>query len=157
MRVILFLFVFSMFSCLNSPSTIHASSVEIEKSAILECLNNETEAAFSRDYKKWKEFWVQSTFVTKTYIDNRDSSFVEMLGWNEIDKFVKTYIEEHPVPEPVTELLSNIDVRLYESGAWVSYSQLNINNEMKRETRLMEKVDGKWRIAGMHTTIYAAK
>lgn len=128
--------------------------VEKEKAAILETLNSETKAAFQRDYEGWKEKWVHDPTITKTYLNFADSSFSESLGWDEINSFVRTFIEEHPEPEAVPAPVDDIDVRLYEHGAWVSYEQQDSLRGLKRETRLMEKVNGQWRIAGMHTTIY---
>ncbi|MEM1120744.1 MAG: nuclear transport factor 2 family protein, partial [Bacteroidota bacterium] len=78
----------------------------------------------------------------------------ETLGWKEIDDFVKTYIESHPEPDPIPELVNDIQVRLFGDAAWVSYEQNDAGRGRKRETRLMEKVGGEWKIAGMHTTIY---
>lgn len=130
---------------------------EKEEKAILETLNNETKAAFQRDYESWKEKWVHDPAITKTYINFTDSSFSESVGWDKINNFVKTFIEEHPEPEPVPTLVNDIDIRLYENGAWVSYEQQDSLRGLKRETRLMEKVNGQWRIAGMHTTIYGLK
>lgn len=127
---------------------------EAEKKAILETLNNETKAAFERDYDAWKQKWVHDPNITKTYIDFPENSFSESVGWNEISQFVKTFIEEHPEPEPIPELLDKIDVRLYGNGAWVTYEQQDSLRGRKRETRLMEKVNGEWKIAGMQTTIY---
>jgi hypothetical protein len=126
---------------------------EIEKVAILETLHSETEAAFQRDYDKWKEKWVHDPKINKTYINLVDSSFSESVGWDEISNFVKKYIEEHPKPEPVPKLVDEIYVRLYDNGAWVSFEQQDSIRGLKRETRLMEKVNGQWKIAGMHTTI----
>ncbi len=131
--------------------------IEQEKKAILETLNDETKAAFQRDYEAWKENWVHDPDITKTYIDFVDSTFSESVGWNEISQFVKTFIEEHPEPEPVPKLLDKIDIRLYENGAWVIYEQQDSLRGLKRETRLMEKVNGEWKIAGMQTTIYGFK
>lgn len=45
-------------------------------------------------------------------------------------------------------VLLNVD------GAWVTYEQQDSLRGLKRETRLMEKVNGEWKIAGMQTTIY---
>ena len=129
-------------------------SVEQEKKAILETLNNETKAAFQRDYEAWQEKWVHDPDITKIYLDFPDSTFSESVGWKEISQFVKTFIEEHPEPEPIPELLNEIDVRLYANGAWVTYEQNDSLRGRKRETRLMEKVNGAWKIAGMQTTIY---
>lgn len=128
-----------------------------EKKAILETLNSETKAAFDRDYETWKEKWVHDKNITKTYIDFADSTFSESVGWDEISRFVKTFIEEHPEPEPVPKLLEKINVRLYGNGAWVTYEQQDSLRGLKRETRLMEKVNGEWKIAGMQTTIYGFK
>ena len=127
---------------------------EQEKAAILEVINGETKAAFNRDYETWKDNWVQQAYVTKTYMDFRDNSMTETLGWEEINEFVETYIREHPEPAPLPTLVADIDVRLYGTGAWVSYEQNDAERGLKRETRLMEKVNGQWKIAGMHTTIY---
>jgi len=130
------------------------TAISFEKKAILETLNNETKAAFQRDYDAWKEKWVHDSNITKTYIDFPENTFSESIGWTEISQFVKTFMEEHPEPEPVPELLNTIDVRLYGTGAWVTYEQKDALRGLKRETRLMEKVDGEWKIAGMQTTIY---
>lgn len=127
---------------------------EAEKKDILAVINNETKAAFNRDYEGWKDKWIHSEFVTKTYINFTDSSMTETLGFKEIDDFVRTYIEEHPEPSPLPKLVDDIEVRLYGNAAWVSYEQEDAERGLKRETRLMEKVNDEWKIAGMHTTIY---
>ncbi len=140
-----------------SVNTDQNLDFEKEKAAILETINNETIAAFSRDYEGWKSKWVQEPSLTKTYIDFSDSTATETLGWEEIDDFVSTYFVDHPEPDPLPTPLEDIDVRLYGTGAWVSFEQNDPSRGLKRETRLMEKVDGEWKIAGMHTTIYGNK
>lgn len=130
------------------------TSTEEEEMAILDVIYNETRAAFARDYESWKTYWVHEGNITKTYINFADSSFTETVGWKEIDDFVKTYIEEHPEPEPIPSRPDNVDIKLYGTGAWVSYGIMDEVFGLKRETRLMEKVDGQWKIAGLHTTIY---
>ena len=132
-------------------------NLEEEEKAILKTLNSETEAAFQRAYAAWKENWVHDPDISKIYIDFADSTFSESIGWEDISGFVKEYIEEHPEPEPVLKLLNDIDVRLYGNGAWVTYQQKDSLRGLKRETRLMEKVNGKWKIAGMQTTIYGSE
>ncbi|UXE67167.1 MAG: hypothetical protein KA713_00755 [Chryseotalea sp. WA131a] len=138
----------------SKDTTDQTGSFDKEKAAILETLHDETEAAFQRNYDKWKEYWVHDPNITKTYINFVDSSFSESVGWDNISNFVKTFIEKHPKPEPVPKLVDDIDVRLYKNGAWVSFEQQDSLRGLKRETRLMEKVNGQWKIAGMQTTIY---
>ncbi len=125
-----------------------------EKTAILQTLNNETKAAFERDYESWKDNWVHDPHITKGYINFVDSTFSESIGWDEISQFVKTFIKEHPEAEPLPKLLDKIDIRLYTNGAWVVYELQDSLIGLKRETRLMEKLNGQWKIAGMQTTIY---
>lgn len=130
------------------------SNSELEKQAILDALHNETKAAFSRDYPSWKTHWVHRSSISKTYMNFSDTTFSEMTSWKEVDDFVRTYIEEHPEPVPPPAQPKNVDVKLYGSGAWVSYEMQDEVFGRKRETRLMEKEEGQWKIAGMHTTIY---
>ncbi|MEL6538344.1 MAG: hypothetical protein AAFQ98_23185, partial [Bacteroidota bacterium] len=151
------------FSCLSCNGKVdtkieetleNSLSPEIEKQAILERLNNETKDAFRRDYVAWTSNWVQDPDISKVYVDFTDSTFSESIGWENISQFVKTFMEEHPEPEPVPELLNDINVRLYGKGAWVTFEQQDSLRGLKRETRLMEKENGEWKIAGMQTTIY---
>lgn len=130
---------------------------EKEKAVILEVINGETKAAFNRDYQSWKDKWIQEEYVTKTYMNFADSTMSETLGWEAINDFVKTYIEAHPEPAPLPTLVDNIQVQWYDSGAWVSYQQNDSERGLKRETRLMEKQNGQWKIAGMQTIIYGFK
>ncbi|MEL6842100.1 MAG: hypothetical protein AAFP02_02710 [Bacteroidota bacterium] len=127
---------------------------ETEKAAIIKTLNDETKAAFSRDYEAWQSKWVHETYVSKTYMNFADSSLSESLGWEEINAFVKTYIEAHPTPAPLPKLVDEIDLRLYGNGAWVNYEQVDSLLGLKRETRLLEKINNQWKIAGMQTVIY---
>lgn len=127
---------------------------EAEHESILNTLNEETLAFFSRDYNEWADKWVHEPYVTKSYMIFTDSTISETLGWAAIRNFGQNYIQMHPEPEPVPDLLSEIEIRLYNKGAWVSFEQYDSIRGLKRETRLMEKHDGQWKIAGMHTTIY---
>ncbi len=134
----------------SDPSVQLAS----EKVLILQTLNNETKSAFTRDYEGWKDNWIHEKYVAKSYMNFVDSTLSETLGWAEVDNFVRTYIENHPEPAPIPEPLADVDVRIYGNGAWVEYEQIDSNLGLKRESRLMEKSNGKWKIAGMQTVIY---
>ena len=155
--IIVIMLAFLFTSCeqsTKSKSALSNEDYQLEKKAILEALLNETKAAFARDYEAWKANWVHRTSISKTYMNLADTTFSEMTSWNEIDDFVRIYIEENPEPVPPPAQPENIQVQLYGTGAWVSYEILDEVFGKKRETRLMEKEDGRWKIAGMHTTIY---
>lgn len=139
---------------MGAEEAANTPTFEQEKAAILQTLNRETEAAFSRDYKAWQDKWVHDPAMTKIYLNFADSTFSESIGWKAVSQFVKDYFEAHPEPEPVPDLVDDIRVSLYGTGAWVVYEQQDSLRGLKRETRLMEKVEGQWKIAGMQTTIY---
>ncbi len=133
-----------------------AASEDAERAAILAVLNGETQAALSRDYDGWREHWVHEPYVVKTYLELTDGTGSEMRGFAAVDDFVRDYIETHPEPEPPPPALEGATIRLYGTGAAVTYEQQDADQGWKRESRLMEKVGDSWRIAGMHTTIYGA-
>ena len=138
-------------ACSNSQEPVDPAS---EKAAILATLNAETVAAFSRDYDGWQDKWVHAPYVTKTYMNFADSSMTETLGWAEVNRFVVDYFAAHPNPDSLPTPLRDIDVRLYGTGAYVSYEQNDPARGRKREVRLMERAGKEWKIAGMETVIY---
>ncbi len=150
----------SLLGCADSGSQRAAETAteavdpDREAALILDVLNAETRDALGRDYDGWRSHWVHEPYVVKTYIDLANGTASETLGWDEVDAFVRTYIETHPEPEPLPSPLVDADVRVYGDGAWVGYEQDDADQGRKRESRLMEKVGGAWKIAGMHTTIY---
>jgi len=147
-------------SCDNNvkePTSAPTIDFEKEKKAIIEAISNETKAASQRDYESWKSYWVHDPNISKTYINFTEDSFSEMIGWKEIDDFVRVYIEEHPEPVLPPPLPKKINVKLYHNGAWLQYDIMDEVQGLKRETRLMEKENGVWKIAGMHTSIYGFK
>jgi len=157
LKLVLLMFSTFAMSCTNSTPKENLpfnTDFVTEKKAILKTLNDETKAAFQRDYEGWKDKWVHDPTITKTYLNFSDNNFSESMGWEEINSFVTTYFKDHPDPEPVPRMLDDVEVRLYGNGAWVTYEQQDSLRGRKRETRLMEKENGQWKIAGMQTTIY---
>ena len=131
-----------------------AADPAAERAAILAALNAETAAAFSRDYDAWASHWVHEDYVQKAYLNLADSTASETVGWEAVSGFVADYFREHPAPDPLPAPLREADIRLHGEGASVTYRQLDPARGPKKETRLMEKHDGRWRIAGMQTVIY---
>ncbi|NJC25803.1 hypothetical protein [Neolewinella antarctica] len=159
--VLIYCLLLSVFAACGNPTGVNApptatvaANQEATKAAILKVLNDETIAAFNRDYAGWQEKWVHEPYVAKTYMNFADSSLTETLGWAAVDAFVVDYFAAHPEPDPLPTPLTDIDVRLYGTGAWVSYAQNDPARGRKRETRLLELVEGEWKIAGMQTVIY---
>ena len=130
-----------------------APDAERETARILDALNGETRSALARDYAAWRGHWVHAPYAVKTYTHVADGTSSVTLGWGAVDDFVRAYIEAHPEPEPPPAPLTEADVRAWGDQAWVTYDQ-DTEQGWKRESRRLERVDGAWRIAAMHTTIY---
>ena len=148
--------LFPLPACHPSPGDFCPAAPDpaAERAAILRTLNAETAAAFSRDYDAWASHWVQEDYVQKAYLDLADDTAAETVGWDAVSGFVKDYFREHPEPDPLPEPLTEADIRLYGDGAHVTYRQFDPARGPKKESRLLERVDGAWRIAGMQTVIY---
>ncbi len=73
----LFTFLFFLISCTEKPTP--SPTPAEEKKAILQALNDETKAAFQRDYEGWTKKWVHDPTITKTYLNFPDSSFSESM------------------------------------------------------------------------------
>ncbi|WP_194972613.1 hypothetical protein [Aquiflexum lacus] len=153
----LLIFCLIMLSCNKPTNELTESDVKSESVLIKKTVNDETKAAFQREYEQWSEFWVHENYVTKTYINFGDSSMSENIGWSEIDSFIKEFFVLNPDPDSVPVVINDMDIRFFGNGALVNFEQHDPERGLKRESRLMEKIDGKWKIAGMHTTIYGLK
>ena len=139
--------------CADAPPEPPADA-DRDRALVLDAVNGETRAALARDYEAWRGHWVHEPYVTKTYVNVADGTGSETVGWDAVDGFVGDYLREHPEPEPPPRPVTDADVRLYGDGAWVGYEQVDADQGRKRESWLMERVGGRWRIAGMHTTVY---
>lgn len=129
-----------------------------EKIAIIEALTAETENFFKRDYEGVKKYFVQSEYAFHAW-NNADGTFAATVGWRAIDEKFRNYIRQNPVPagsssHPKVER-HNMVWKFYNSEvAFLIWDQYNSDQSSKmfnhsKETRLMEKQNGIWKIANM--------
>jgi hypothetical protein len=133
-------------------------NTEVEKEAILDVIENETTAFFNRDYESWQQFFVQEDYAFQAWT-NADGSFSASVGWSAIDKLTGQYIKTHPVPPgysyyPRVER-RNMVIKFYSDKlAYLVWDQYNSDQENKffrhsKDQRIMEKVNGQWKIANV--------
>jgi hypothetical protein len=153
---VIILVIILFYTCLNlSAQHPDLEITQFYKLQIEKLISDETAAAFERDFERWKTYWVHSDETFKTYINFSDSSFQEVLGWNNIQEFVKNFMDENPQAEEAPNIESEISIDIFENAAWVSFIQQDAKRGKKREARLLRLIEGEWKIFGMHTTIYA--
>ncbi|MEM9525954.1 MAG: hypothetical protein AAGA31_05045 [Bacteroidota bacterium] len=127
-----------------------------ELAAIMKVIENETACFFARDYNCWKENWVNEDYAFQAW-SNADGTYDAKVGWSEVDRQTGNYIKENPesnfgsIQSFQTERL-NMRTKFYGNQvAHLVWEQYNGNAEqdayqISQEVRLMEKVNGKWKI-----------
>lgn len=150
------LLILITFWALISCNSSNNSQNEIE--AIKAAIENETNSFYKVDKATWDASWVQAPHAYWSYSDSTGTSFIE--GWENINKnfegYFKTQVPNRniDVAKSATEL--SIDrnwqeIKVYGNGAYVRYTQKVKDNQIDRDEtsqiRVMEKVDGAWRVA----------
>lgn len=142
-----FLFLFFLSICFVKVKAQEYSNHEIQ---IKVCLENETRAWIKRDLNSGINSWAQFPFSGIAW-NNRDGSFFNKKGWDNIYSNMKESIQNDPKERSDVFENRNYNIKLlnYE-WAWVSYDQEIKRNENWKvntsEMRLMTKIGNEWKI-----------
>lgn len=119
-----------------------------DEKAIIETIENESRYFWARDYKNWKKQWIHEKYIVWTAAS--DNGVNQYEGWEAWDQAVQQLFEEDPKPIPYDGDVTKSDyaIRIYNHGAWVYFKQVN-KGVVTKESRIMEKQGGKWRIAAV--------
>ena len=131
---------------------------EVEKAAIMETIQNETECFYKRNYEGWKKNFVHADYAFQAW-SNADGTFDAKTGWEEVDKKIREYIKANPVESgksshPRVERKNMIIKFFSEKLAYLVWDQYNSDtNSMtfihSKDQRIMEKINGEWKIANV--------
>ena len=158
MKAISLVLIGSLFciSCAKNPKedeAATAANLENEKKAINATIEKETKSFFARDYEAWKSNYAQTDYAFQAW-SNDDGTFDSNVGWTDINKQIGKYITENPEPlssHPKVER-KNMMYKFYgDNVAYLTWDQFNSDKPEKnfhhsKEVRLMEKIDGQWKI-----------
>jgi hypothetical protein len=166
MRRLLFLLPLLSFLCFLSCQDTKATPGELtvntsfdeetELAAIMKVIENETACFFARDYDCWKDNWINEDYAFQAW-SNPDGTYDAKVGWSEVDRRIGNYIKDNASTlggtqgHPKVERL-NLRKRFYgDKVAHLTWEQYNSDEDEKtfqisQEVRLMEKVDGHWKI-----------
>jgi len=133
-----------------------------EKDAIMSVIEQETKCMFERNYECWKVCWADEDNAFQAW-NGSDGTYYAAVGWDEINKGAKEYIDEiikntpdgeSVISHPIVKR-EQIQFKFYnENLAFLTWKQYNSNrtNEYfmeSRDTRLMQKKDGQWKIVNV--------
>ena len=117
-----------------------------EEVAIREVIENESKHFWGRDYDGWQATYIHAPYVSWTAATK--DGVRRYSGWESWSKQVKDLFSTDPEPQEYEGVVTkyNYKFRIYGKGAWVAFEQMD-NGTKTWETRILEKEDGKWKIA----------
>ncbi len=110
---------------------------------------------YKKDFQSWSKHFVHSNSVH--WICVEDDITLRATGWEDLNKFVSTWMKENPIPDSDSLLkqdtIDDFQVDLSDSLAFIRYKK---NHKMPDgkikillESRTFKLVDSEWKILGM--------
>lgn len=123
-----------------------SQNMKAEQAAIKDVIENESKHFWARDFQSWKKLWVHADYAV--WLAASRDGIRQYQGWKAWSDNVKEFFAENPEPKTYIGEVTKTDYRfrIYGDGAWVSFVQDN-EGTGTLETRILEKRNGKWRIA----------
>lgn len=129
---------------------------ELEKKAIIDVINAETQAYMDFDFEKVISYYVQDSLNFRLTIGADDYVYLE--GWEQVANFFRgDLIESNPNSPNDTHInveKDNYRIKVYQNSAYVLCTERwtyttpdNVIEIDSRQVRFMEKEDGDWKIA----------
>lgn len=140
----------------ESMTTQSSIDYEQEKAAILKVIAEESAAFWDKDFDRYAENWVHGPH-TRTMGWWEDGGVTVVEGWEERARRTKAHMEASPEPNPTANnvIRKNMNIRIFQDVAWLTFDQYGEDTGdetmdmpgLSRETRILEKQDGAWKIA----------
>ena len=114
--------------------------------AIKALIEKETKAFFEIDYKTWADTWAQTTYAFWSFADTTDVN--SFSGWDNIYKGFSAYFKSAKPSKANIERKWH-DIKIFGNGAYARFTQHvqdNTNRPAQEEVRVLEKVNGQWKI-----------
>jgi len=124
-----------------------------DKQQIRAVIEKETDSFFNVDRKNWESTWLDAAYTHWSLSDSAGGSFL-----NGTESIRRNFDEYFKTAKPSKSKIERkwIEVRLYNSGAYVLFKQIvadDIDRDETSEMRVLEKnKDGKWKIVCMGST-----
>ena len=124
------------------PLFTFGQKAKVEIAEIKKVVWQETDAYFRQDYQAWRKCWAHTESVTWTAATRDGVS--QYRGWEELSREFLKIMKGGPSKYQVRFTQYNFDVHLYENGALVFFEQ--DMGSRSREMRVLEKINGKWKL-----------
>ncbi|RMF28345.1 MAG: hypothetical protein D6765_06115 [Bacteroidetes bacterium] len=128
--------------CLCGLLSGQSSEFSADEQAIVNTIAQETQGWWERDFDKWSDAWAHKDYVYWSGTTN--VLHVEVEGWKALKKYARENFEKYPEPNQTPVDREDWKFRIYGNAAWVRFTQ--ISDGISKETRILEKINGKWKI-----------
>jgi hypothetical protein len=126
---------------------------EKERAAIIEVIQEETDAYLARDYDRLCAVHVQDSLNMR--LTAGADNYIFLQGWDEVGAFMMSDMTEDDLSaNHITVEKSNYRMKIYPNSAFVFFDQKWISRFGEEETelnsiqvRFLEKIEGKWKIS----------
>ena len=135
------------------PATSQAAQDSID---VMKAIDDESAAFWNKDYDAWASHLVHAPY-TRIVGWWKTGGISVKEGWDAISAGMKKTMHDSPKPNVTASRVrrDNINLQVRGAVAWVTFDQYGLDTGDKRmdmpglsrETRVLEKVDGSWRIA----------
>jgi len=122
-----------------------------EREAIMKVISEEYTAFNSNDFDSYASHWVHAPYVrNQDRWERSDMHPVE--GWEAQAVGTEQYMEGDQQAMTQEVVRENINLRIYEDVAWVTFDQYRHERSAEgapylgQETRILEKHDGQWKL-----------
>ncbi len=123
--------------------------------AVMRVVEAETNAFWNKDFEAWAACWLHSPAVRMMGWWARGGiSVIE--GWEAHSSNIKRLMDANPTPNPSAAKVrrENVNIRVSDQMAWLTFDQYGADTGepemdmpgLSRETRVLEKHDGDWKI-----------
>jgi hypothetical protein len=140
----------------GGKSRIAASQFARDSAEIMATIVGETAAFYNKDFNTWASEWVHAPYVRVVGWWPKGGVTVRE-GWDVVSGEVRQLMKESPSPNPTANRVrrENINMQIRGNVAWLTWDEYGLNTGdsnmdmpgLTRSTRVLEKRDGKWRIA----------
>lgn len=126
---------------------------EKDKEAILAVIRGETMSFYHKDFNAFENSWAHGDYV-RIMGWWKDGGVTVRKGWDEIGGRMKKKMADDPDPIAQVPRIDNVNMRISGNMAWVTFDQYGEDTGsqafdmpgLSRETRILEKQNGQWKI-----------
>ncbi|MGN6102609.1 MAG: hypothetical protein ACTHOR_15820 [Devosia sp.] len=146
---------------MQSPETI-AASLDAEQRAVFEVIRAETVAFFTKDFDTFARCWAHEPYIRRLGWWTR-GGVTDRWGWDELADRTRLAMLDYPQKNRSAEEVryENVVIRVGGDMAYATFDQYGPDTGepdfdmpgCSRESRVLERQDGKWRIV-YHTYIH---